>query len=155
MVPRGFKGFVTSTWAENQRHSCLLQRTENTMHEQQDRPNANNLGTLTFLCENIVSCLAWGSILRVDLVPVWSACGVCLSCHGSAAVKTLLNSWWLSHRGQVQLCVYDPLCVRVKFYYGCLCLWGEETKTPARMCRWNRCFCWNTAEVNQLKPVVS
>lgn len=57
---------------------------------------------------------------------VWSACGVCLSCHSSAVVKTLLNSGWLSQRGQVQLCVYDPVDVRVKFYYECLCAWGAK-----------------------------
>lgn len=63
---------------------------------------------------------------NVDLVTVWSVCGVCLSCHSSAAVKTMLNSGWLSQRGQVQLCVYDPLGVRVKFYCVCLCALGAK-----------------------------
>lgn len=95
--------------------------------------------------------------LHTDLVPVRSACGVCLSCHSSAAVKTMLNSGWLSQRGQVQLCVYDPLGVRVKFYYVCLCACGAKRQAPARMCRWNR---WSvetrlTSDVDQLKLVVS
>lgn len=95
------------------------------MHKQQGRSSANNLSTLTFLCENIVRRPAWSSFLSPSTsYPVWSVCGVCLSCHSSSVVKTRLNSGWLSQRGQVQLCVYDPVGVRVKL--NCVCLRGQR-----------------------------
>lgn len=55
-------------------------------------------------------------------------------CHSIAVVKTPLNSEWLSQRGQVQRCVYDPTSVCMcELYCVCLCACGANRQNA---CLW-------------------
>ena len=114
------------------------------MHKQQDKSNANNLSTLTLICENIVSCIAQGSLLqrwpRHCLERVWRLPVVSQQrrCEDNAEL------WVTFSEGPgPALCLWSTrrtceilLCVSV-------CSWGKERETPARMCRWNRQSCWH------------
>lgn len=104
--------------------------------------------------------------LSVAFSPCWPPpClvrGVCVCVEGRGVspcrfTAVLLNSEWLSHGGQVQLCVYDSAGVRVKLYYVCLCACGAGRQMTAGTYRLNRLNVetLSTSEVDQLEPVGS
>lgn len=127
----GFKGFCSFhlSCKPTSLQFFLIRGTESTIHEQQERSNPNKSQ------HPDISLWKYCRLPRLGLLsPCWPRpcleC-VCLLCHSGAVVKTLLNSGWLSQRGQVQLCVYDPGSVRVKLYYVCLCACGAKGRTDA------------------------